>query len=166
MFARLLILFITIPVVELILFMTIGRQIGIFPTFGIILVTGVLGAWLTRVQGMRTLIRYQQAISEGRLPHEEVMDGLMILVAGAVLLTPGFLTDAVGFLILMPAVREVLRKWLVKYLKGKIQVAGNGMDMSAEPESRGKKFPGVGGGRSQDDVIIEAEVIEETRREE
>jgi len=166
MFARLLILFITIPVVELVLFMTIGRQIGIFPTFGIILVTGILGAWLTRLQGMRTLARYQQAINEGRLPHEEVMDGLMILVAGAVLLTPGFLTDTVGFLLLVPTVRGVVRKRLAQYLKGKVQVVGNGMNMNAGPGQSDGPLPKVGRYRSQDDVIIEAEVIEETREDE
>ena len=165
MFARLLILFITVPVVELILFMKIGSRIGIVPTFGIILVTGILGAWLTKLQGLRTLARYQQAVREGRLPHEEVMDGLMILVAGAVLLTPGFLTDTVGFLLLVPVVRGGVRKWLAKYLKGKIQVVGDGMDMDTGHEQSDGIFPEVGKNRSQDDVIIEAEVIEETRKE-
>jgi len=164
MFARLLILFITIPVVELILFMKIGSRIGIVPTVGIILVTGILGAWLTKLQGMRTLARYQQAMNEGRLPHEEVIDGLMILVAGVVLLTPGFLTDTVGFLLLVPVVRGVVRKWLAQYLKGKIQIVGDGMDINVEREQADGLFPEVGHNRSRDDVIIEAEVIEETRK--
>lgn len=163
MFARLLILFITIPVVELYLFMTIGSRIGIFHTFGIILITGVLGAGLTKLQGMRTLARYQQAMSEGRLPHEEVMDGLMILVAGAVLLTPGFLTDAVGFSLLIPAVRAVLKRWLGQYLKGKIQVMGDGVNVERGPNET--PFPKVGRNRSQEDVIIEAEVVEESVKE-
>ncbi len=166
MFARLLILFITIPAVELILFLTLGDKIGLVRTFGIILVTGILGAWLTRLQGMRTLVRYQQAMNEGRLPHEEVMDGLMILLAGAVLLTPGFLTDTVGFLLLVPVVRGVVRKWLLKYLKGKIQIVGNGVNVTAGTEYREERIPGMGKNRSQDDVIIEAEVIEETKSEE
>ena len=165
MFARLLILFITIPVVELILFMKLGSRIGIGPTFGIILVTGILGAWLTKLQGMRTLARYQQAVGEGRLPHEEVIDGLMILVAGAVLLTPGFLTDAVGFLLLVPVVRAVVKKWLAQYLKGKIQIVGDGMDTNVGREQSVGQFPEAGSNRSPDDVIIEAEVIEETGKE-
>ena len=77
MFARLLILIITVPVVELILFIKIGTRIGMLSTFVIILLTGILGAWLTKLQGMRTLARYQQAVNEGRLPHEEVIDGLL-----------------------------------------------------------------------------------------
>lgn len=145
--------------------MTIGSRIGIVPTFGIILITGVLGAWLTKLQGMRTLARYQQAVSEGRLPHEEVMDGLLILVAGAVLLTPGFLTDAVGFSLLVPGVRAVVKKWLGHYLKGKIQVAGNGMEMGDGPGQVEAEISGAGSNRSPDDVIIEAEVIEESPKE-
>lgn len=160
MFARLLFLFITVPVLELLLFMTLGKNIGIIPTFGIILATGILGAWLTKFQGMRTLTRYQQAVNEGRLPHDEIMDGLLILVAGAVLLTPGFLTDAVGFSLLVPGIRKVMKKWLGKYLKGKIQVVG-GVDMNMGGESDEPVFPEVGGNRSQEDVIIEAEVVEE-----
>jgi hypothetical protein len=90
MFARIFLLFIIVPLIELFLFLVIGRYIGILPTFGIILLTGILGAALARTQGMRALAKYQQAIAEGRLPHEAVIDGLLILVAGALLLTPGF----------------------------------------------------------------------------
>ncbi|MFK5920777.1 MAG: FxsA family protein [Verrucomicrobiota bacterium] len=163
MFARLLILFITVPVLELVLFMTLGKSIGIFPTFGIILLTGFLGAWLTRLQGMRALLSYQQALNEGRLPHEEIIDGLIILVAGAVLLTPGFLTDAVGFSLLIPGVRAVVKKHLGKYLKEKIQVVGSDMDMNmgGEQGERDRVFSEAGRNRSQEDVIIEAEVVEE-----
>ena len=166
MFARLLILFITVPVVELFLFMKIGSKIGIVPTFGIILVTGILGAWLTKFQGMRTLARYQQAMAEGRLPHEEVMDGLMILLAGAVLLTPGFLTDAVGFSLLIPGVRAVVRKWLAHYLKGKIQLMGVDVPMAAGAGQTNDDVFGAGKNRSLDDVLIEVEVVEESTRAE
>ncbi len=81
MFARIFLLFIIVPLIELFLFLVIGRYIGILPTFGIILLTGILGAALARTQGMRALAKYQQAIAEGRLPHEAVIDGLLILVA-------------------------------------------------------------------------------------
>ena len=94
MFAKLLLLFITVPLLEFYLLVKIGGKIGFLPTVATIFITGFIGAWLTRIQGLRTLTRFQKATGEGRLPHEEVMDGVMILVAGAVLLTPGFLTDA------------------------------------------------------------------------
>jgi UPF0716 protein FxsA len=126
MFSKLLLLFITVPLVEFFLLMKIGMRIGIVPTIATIFITGIFGAWLTRVQGLRTLRRFQEATKEGRLPHEEVMDGMMILVAGAVLLTPGFLTDAVGFLLLAPSVRMAVRKQLSNYLMGRIQFVGPG----------------------------------------
>jgi UPF0716 protein FxsA len=126
MFAKLLLLFITVPLLEFFLLMKVGMRIGIVPTIATIFITGLIGAWLTRVQGLRTLRRFQEATREGRLPHEEVIDGVMILVAGAVLLTPGFLTDAIGFLLLTPPVRMVVRKRLSNYLKGRIQFVSPG----------------------------------------
>jgi len=129
MFSKLLLLFITVPLVEFFVLTKIGMRIGVLPTIATILITGILGAWLTRVQGLRTLRRFQQATKEGRLPHEEVMDGVMILVAGAVLLTPGFLTDAVGFLLLVPAVRTAVRIQLSNYLMRRIQFVAPGGQM-------------------------------------
>lgn len=130
MFARLLLLFISIPVIEMTLFMTIGYHIGLINTFVIILVTGVLGAALTRSQGMRALINFRKASAEGRLPANEAIDGLLILIAGAILLTPGFLTDALGFALLIPSVRHFVRTTIGKSFKGKVQVAGTGFPPS------------------------------------
>jgi UPF0716 protein FxsA len=122
MFKKLLLLFILVPLAELYLFMTLGAKIGILETVGIIVITGILGAWLTKAQGANALRRFQQASAEGRLPHKEVVDGLLILLAGAVLITPGFLTDAVGFLLLLPPVRALMRGSLANYLKSKITI--------------------------------------------
>ncbi len=149
MFARLLILFITIPLIELFIFLTLGDQIGLLPTIGIIVVTGFLGAYLTKRQGFKALAKYQEAVHAGRLPHKEVVDGLMILVAGAVLLTPGFLTDAIGFALLLPVVRDQVRVLFGKYLKGRVTVAGQEMREASEPK---KKEPDV--------ITVEAEIIE------
>ena len=154
-FARLLILFITVPAVELLLLIHIGSRIGPLPTIAIILITGFLGASLTRTQGLKTLTRYQQALAEGRLPHEEIMDGLMILVAGAVLLTPGFLTDIAGFLLLVPSIRTAVRKKLAGYLKTRIQVVGpDGAPMNPEKPIE----HGTGGER-----VVKGRVVEEER---
>jgi len=155
-FLRLLILFITVPAVELLLLIRIGTKIGILPTVAIILITGFLGATLTRIQGLKTLSKYQKALAEGRLPHEEVMDGLMILVAGAVLLTPGFLTDIAGFLLLVPAFRTVVRKNLAGYLKTRIHVVGPG-GMPINPEA--PTPPGASGGER----VVKGRIIEEDR---
>lgn len=151
MFARLLILFITIPILELCLFLLLGSKIGIPTTLAIIVVTAILGAWLTKSQGLKALTRYQTALSQGRLPHEEVMDGLLILIAGAVLLTPGFLTDAIGFSLLVPSVRDLVKAVAKGYLSGKVSAVGDVMDAG----------PGPRPDRTPSNVInIEAEVVE------
>lgn len=122
MFGKLLILFTLVPLAELYLFSTLGRQIGFPNTILIIIVTAILGASLTKSQGRKALAKFQQATKEGRLPATEALEGIMILIAGAVLITPGFLTDAVGFLLLVPPVRAAMGKVLAKRLKGKIHV--------------------------------------------
>ncbi|QQL46152.1 FxsA family protein [Sulfuriroseicoccus oceanibius] len=137
MFARLLLLFISIPLIETVLFIKIGSRIGWDTTLLVILITGFLGAALTRRQGMRALSKFRQASAEGRLPANEAIDGLLILIAGAILLTPGFLTDAAGFALLVPGVRRIVRSTVGKSLAGKVKVVGGGMP-GASP------FPGGG----------------------
>ena len=91
MLGRLILLFTAVPFVELALLIWLGRRIGPLPTFALVIVTGVLGASLARYQGLATWARFRRALDEGRLPGTELVEGLMILVAGAVLLTPGVL---------------------------------------------------------------------------
>ncbi len=124
MFLKLLVLFILVPIAELFLFLRIGVRIGLPATLAIILLTAVIGAALTKSQGARALASFRQAMAQGKLPHREALDGLLILLAGAVLLTPGFLTDTVGFLLLFPPLRAGIRARLGNYLKGRIQVIG------------------------------------------
>lgn len=122
MLGKLLLLFILVPLIELYLFIKLDGIIGTAETIAIIIITGILGAWLAKAQGSRALLRLKQASAEGRLPHLEVIDGLIVLIAGAVLITPGFLTDTIGFLLLIPAVRSLLHGKLGAYLKSKITV--------------------------------------------
>lgn len=134
MFLRLLALFILVPIAELAIFIALGDKIGLPATLAIIIITAFLGAALTKSQGARALQRFRQASAEGRLPHQEVTDGLLILIAGAVLLTPGFLTDTVGFLLLVPPFRALVRGRLASYLKTKIRVVSpNVPSPPAEP---------------------------------
>ncbi|MEM9015655.1 MAG: FxsA family protein [Verrucomicrobiota bacterium] len=158
MFAKLLLLFITIPILELSLFLMLGSKIGIPTTLGIIVVTAILGAYLTKSQGLRALTNYQNTLSQGRLPHEEVMDGLMILIAGAVLLTPGFLTDAIGFSLLIPSFRDVVKKLAKGYLKEKVTIVGAeaGFPESATSDP-GNRVINV----EAEVVTVEGEVVEE-----
>lgn len=122
MFGKLLLLFILVPIAELYLFINIGSQLGLGLTLAIIIVTAILGASLTKSQGRRAMEKFQAATAAGRMPAKEAIDGLMILLAGAVLITPGFLTDTVGFLLLVPPFRAIVAGYAGKRLKGKIQV--------------------------------------------
>ena len=113
MLARLALLFVTVPLAELALLVWVGRQVGLLPTVVLVVVTGIAGAALARWQGLATLARFRAALDAGQLPHRELVDGVLILVAGAVLLTPGLLTDLAGFLLLVPPVRRRVRERVV-----------------------------------------------------
>lgn len=114
---RLLLLFVIVPVVELALLIEIGKDLGFWPTLGLILFTGVLGSSLTKRQGMAIWQQFNSKMQSGQLPGSELVDGLIVLVSGALLLTPGILTDFVGFLGLIPLTRAQIRKYVQKRLK-------------------------------------------------
>jgi len=122
-FSKLFLLFIIVPIIELFLFIRIGSKLGLPLTLAIIVITAFLGAALAKSQGRLTMMKFQQAMGSGKMPHNEVLDGLMILLAGAVLLTPGFLTDAVGFALLCPPIRTLIRERFADQLKDKIHVS-------------------------------------------
>ena len=110
MFLRLLLLFTVVPLVELFLLVKLGTVIGISATVLIVIFTGILGAWLARWQGLGVIRRLTDDMNQGRLPADALIDGLLILIAGAVLLTPGLITDALGFLLLVPQGRAFVRR--------------------------------------------------------
>ena len=109
---RLLLLFVLVPAVELALLIEIGARIGTLATLGLIVGTGVLGAALARQQGLAVLRRVQEELAANRLPTGPLVDGLIILIAGALLMTPGILTDGVGFLCLVPGSRTLIKRGL------------------------------------------------------
>ena len=110
MFLRLLLLFTIVPLVELFLLVKLGTVIGVGPTVLVVICTGVLGASLARWQGLGVLRRVSDDLAQGRLPADALIDGLLILIAGAVLLTPGLITDALGFMLLVPQGRALVRR--------------------------------------------------------
>ena len=118
---RLLFLFVAVPIVELMLLIEIGQRVGTLTTLGLVIVTGIVGASLARQQGMSTLARVRRDLNEGRLPAESLVEGVLILVAGAVLITPGVLTDLVGLLCLVPACRRRLTRYLKRKLEHAVQ---------------------------------------------
>jgi UPF0716 protein FxsA len=152
MFPRLLLLFIAIPVIELVLLIQIGGRIGLWATIAIIFATAIIGASLTRMQGAMTMARAQNAIREGRTPTAEMLDGLMIVIAGVVLLTPGFLTDAIGFALLVPSVRAACRNRLAKSLVNRVQFTAA---PSTAPDAES------GSAWQDDDSVIEAELVDD-----
>ena len=111
MFLRLLLAFTVIPLVELALLLRLGRWLGAWETFGIVVVTGVVGAYLARREGARALGRIQANMNQGIVPTRELIEGGLILVAGVLLVTPGLLTDLVGFALLIPPARRRIGRY-------------------------------------------------------
>ncbi|MFO7893386.1 MAG: FxsA family protein [Longimicrobiales bacterium] len=109
-FLRLLTLFIVLPLVELAILIQVGQAIGLWPTLGIVVATGFLGATLARRQGLMTWLAIQSELRQGQVPAGALVDGLLILIGGIVLLTPGILTDLFGFALLLPATRNRLKR--------------------------------------------------------
>jgi UPF0716 protein FxsA len=112
MFLRLLALFVLLPLAELALLIQVGQWIGLGWTLAIVVATGFAGAALARRQGLRAWLAIQRELREGRMPGATLIDGLLILIGGIVLLTPGLLTDLFGFLLLVPVSRSALRRVL------------------------------------------------------
>jgi len=108
--------FIVVPAVEIAVFIEVGGRIGALNTILTIIVTAMIGTWLLRSQGLQTLQRAQESLNQNVFPVAEVFDGLCLLVAGALLLTPGFVTDCIGFLLFIPWVRQGLRQATWSYL--------------------------------------------------
>ena len=120
-FTKLLILFVLVPVTELYILIEVGKKIGSLTTIGIIILTGIIGAYLVKGQGFMILKKIQNDLNEGIMPGDSLIQGVIILTGGILLLTPGFVTDIVGFIFLIPVSRNVVKKYLLKWLKGKIK---------------------------------------------
>lgn len=148
MLARLILLFTLVPFLELALLLWLGSKMGWLPTVALILVTGVLGASLARLQGLATWRRFQVALQAGRLPGRELAEGVMILVAGAVLLTPGILTDAVGFALLVPRLRRALADRLSAWARRRARIVPGG----SGPSSVGRR-PAPSSDAGDSDVV-------------
>lgn len=119
-------LFIAVPILELWVIIEIGGLIGILPTLALLFAMSILGATLLRHEGRGAWQRFNQAISQRRFPGREVADGLLITIGGALLLTPGFITDAVGLLLLLPPTRAIARRLLQAYATRRFVVVGIG----------------------------------------
>ncbi len=119
--SRLALLFIGVPLLELFILIQIGQMVGLWPTIGLVVLTGMAGAALARREGLRTLWNLQEELGGGRLPGRAIMEGFAILVGGALLLTPGILTDVVGFSLLLPPTRSLFLEHLKKSLEERLE---------------------------------------------
>jgi len=132
-FALLLVLFLTIPLLEIYLLIKVGGIIGALPTVFMVVFTAVLGAWLLRIQGFATLARIKRTMAQGGIPAMEMLEGAVLLVSGALLLTPGFFTDTIGFLCLIPSLRRTMIRWML----GRFLTPPGGFGGTAGPHRRG-----------------------------
>ncbi|KAB0679337.1 FxsA family protein [Aureimonas leprariae] len=119
------ILLLVVPILEIAAFILVGREIGLLPTLGIVVVSAVVGALLLRRQGLGALRRIQGEIAAGRVPGRELADGVLIVAAGILLLTPGLVTDVVGYLLFVPAVRAFIRRFLARRVVVTATMAGS-----------------------------------------
>jgi UPF0716 protein FxsA len=140
--ALLIVLFIVVPIVELYVIVQIGQAIGLVPTLVLLLADAVLGSLLLRHQGRGAWRRFNAALQERRFPGREVANGLMIAVGGTLLLTPGFITDIVGLILLIPPSRAVVRRLMRAYVGRRFLVVGLG--------DRAMRSRGPGASRSYD----------------
>jgi len=160
MLFRLLVAFICVPLIELYLLLRLADATSPMTTFGIVIATGLIGSYLARREGLAAWKRFRESLAAGGMPGREIQDGLMIVFAAALLLTPGLLTDAVGFALLIPAGRNFVRRNLMPRIGGggagfrvHTFVRGDATDDSADG-------PGFGGRRVRDDpMTIDAEAV-------
>ncbi|MHC4267758.1 MAG: FxsA family protein [Planctomycetota bacterium] len=121
MLFRLILLFTVIPLIELYLLIQVGRYLGTLPTITIVLITGIIGGLLARSQGLSVQRKIRVDLQNGIIPTDSLFDGLFILIAGALLITPGMITDVFGFALMVPGFRSWFKRWLKGILKSKIK---------------------------------------------
>ena len=147
------IVLIALPLLEIALFVVIGGQIGVFATMAMVIATGLIGAMVLSRQGLQTLERIDRAIRAGQVPVRDVFDGFLMIVAALLLITPGFATDTIGFLLTVPAVRGLLADAVQRRARVHVQ----GMRMNGGPGG----VPGSGGSAGfRQGPVIEGELVE------
>ncbi|HEX6595872.1 MAG TPA: FxsA family protein [Acidimicrobiales bacterium] len=121
MLPALFLVFLVVPIVELAVIIQVGQSIGVLNTIVLLLLVSVVGSWLVKREGLGVWRRFRQQMESGHVPGKEVADGMMIMLAGALLISPGFVTDCVGILLLLPPVRAAIRGSVLKKLTLRVQ---------------------------------------------
>jgi len=139
-----------IPILEIGVFVVVGREIGFLATIGLVIFTAIIGSILLRWQGFQVFVKLQAELEAGQVPGREIVHGAMILVAGALLLTPGFVTDTIGFLLFVPGIRDVI--WSA--ISSKISMTGSqGFGSTFHRKSTNDGKTGFGSRSNEDDII-------------
>lgn len=154
----LVLVFIVVPIAELYVIIQVGELIGVWPTLLLLLLDAVLGSWLLKHQGRNAWRRFNQALAERRMPAKEVADGFLIILGGALLIAPGFITDIFGILLLVPLTRAGARRLLRRWTVGRVAVVGfPGGAMGGFGGSGGA----AGGAKRRYDYDVDAEEVGE-----
>jgi UPF0716 protein FxsA len=163
--ALLVVLFLVVPVVEIYVIVQVGQEIGALPTIALLIVESLIGAWLVRREGRRAWEALRTALTTGRLPGGELADAALVLVGGTLLLTPGFVSDIAGFLLILPLTRPLARKALGLFLGRRIAVMAAGRMGSGPPGWRppggGPSGPGPGPSRRSTGPVVMGEVVDD-----
>ncbi len=149
----LLLLLLVVPLLEVVVIIAVGRAIGGWPTFALLLAESAFGAWLVRREGSRSWHGLQEALTSGRMPSRQLADAALVLVGGVLLLTPGFLTDILGFLLVMPFTRPLARGLLEAAVARRLLAGAVGGWSGGAAGSQGGAGPRAGGD------VIEGEVL-------
>jgi len=136
--ARLALAFVVLPVVELVILIRLGATVGLWPTLGLVLVTGAVGAALARAEGLKVVLRLQRELAEGRVPAQPLLDGATILLSGVLLLTPGLLTDVAALTLIFPPTRRWIQRRVRAHLEAGIR-AGTLQVVVMSPEGFGTR---------------------------
>ncbi|MGH9050182.1 MAG: FxsA family protein [Acidimicrobiia bacterium] len=132
--ALLVLLFLVVPIVELYVIIQVGQEIGALNTIGLLLLISVVGAWLAKREGVGVWRRLNQQVSAGRVPGAELIDAFLILLAGALLLTPGFISDVIAIFLLIPPTRALVRRVLRRRFVGKVEIFRGSASPSRPPD--------------------------------
>ena len=157
--ALLVVALVVVPILELYVLLQVGQVIGVVPTLVLLVVMSLLGGYLLKREGTRTWRAFRDATGAGRLPAKEVADGALVIFGGALLLTPGFATDALGLLCVLPPSRAVLRRMLTGLVARRLGVGGVLGGLAGERLRR----PGPARPRTVDGEVVDGEVVDDAR---
>jgi UPF0716 protein FxsA len=164
----LVLVFIVVPIAELFVIIQVGELIGVWPTLLLLLLDAIVGSWLLKREGRAAWRRFNEALAERRMPGKEVADGFLVILGGALLIAPGFLTDILGVLLLIPVTRAVFRRILRRWTVGRVAIVGFPGGGASWGFGSGRGGPGPGPGappkRGYDYDIDAEEVTDEVDR--